>query len=157
MEAVRQWAICLLASAVVGAFACIVMPNGSVEKTIKVVSGIFVIAAVCSPLADLSMRDFAQTAAQTEGEYPVNAQALEDGTLNMYDSTIRDAIYDTAQACGACIKEISVELDMNDNCIIIHNVTVELEETQNEKTEKFGETVRERLGFPIDIISRRER
>lgn len=157
MEAVRQWAICLLASAVVGAFACIVMPNGSVEKTVKAVSGIFVIAALCSPLADLDMGEFTEITARTAGEDSVQAQALEDGTLDMCDAAIRDAIYDTARACGACVKEISVELDMNDNCIIIHNVTVELEEMQSEKTEDFGAAVREKLGFPIDIISRRER
>lgn len=157
MEAVRQWAICLLASAAVGAFACIVMPNGSLEKTVKAVSGIFVIAALCSPLADSDMREFTEVTARTAGENSIQTQALEDGALDMCDAAIRDAIYDTAQACGACIKEISVKLDMKDNCIIIHNVTVELEETQSEKAENFGEEVREKLGFPIDIISRRER
>ncbi len=158
MEAVRQWAICLLASAIAGAFACIVMPNGSVEKTVKAVSGIFVIAAVCSPLADLDTSEFAQAITQAAAvEYSIQTQTLKEGTLDMYDTAIREAIIGVAETCDVCVREITTKLDISDNCIIIHNVTADLEDGENDKTEKFRAEVREKLGFSIEIISRQER
>ena len=79
MDAVRQWAICLIAAAAAGTFAAAVIPGGSMEKTVKAVAGIFVVVAVCSPLAELrshGLPTFADLAEQAET--PACAQAIDE-------------------------------------------------------------------------------
>lgn len=159
MEALRQWALCLIAAAGAGAFACTVIPGGSMEKTVKAISGVFVVAAICAPLGEINLSgafaDFA-SAAYAE-EYSVQSRSLEESTLELFENAVNETICQAARECEAVISEINAELEATDDGIIIHKISVILDEESADKTEEFSLCVNERLGVETEVSTNKER
>lgn len=156
MEALRQWALCLIAAAGAGAFACTVIPGGSMEKTVKAISGVFVVVAICAPLGEISLSEaFSELAFAADAEeYSAQTGALEESTLELCREAITEAISEAAIACGVKTEQIIAELEVSEDGIIIHGVTVVLDDSEDGKTEEFSFCAAERLGFPINTEER---
>ena len=146
MDAVRQWAICLIAAAAAGTFAAAVIPGGSMEKTVKAVAGIFVVVAVCSPLPTFA--DLAEPA-----ETPAYAQSIDDGTLRFCEQAVSEALTAAAEETGVEVTEINAELSAASDGIIIHNVSVAVNAASADKIEEFSLSAERRLGFPVGITA----
>ncbi len=154
MDAVRQWAICLIAAAAAGTFAAAVIPGGSMEKTVKAVAGIFVVVAVCSPLAELRSHGLPTFADLVEqAETPAYAQAIDDGTLRFCEQAVSEALTAAAEETGVEVTEINAELSAASDGIIIHNVSVAVNAASADKIEEFSLSAERRLGFPVSITA----
>ena len=48
LEVLRQWALSLIIASAAGTFAMVLSPRGSMDKTVRVVVGIFVVRGACA-------------------------------------------------------------------------------------------------------------
>lgn len=156
MEALRQWALSLIAAALAGTFACIVIPGGSMEKTVKAISGIFVVCAICSPLGQTDFDGVLSHLAEASEirETAVQAGSLEESTLELCKQAVKEAVLAAAKESEVAVTEIDAELEIANDGIIIHSVSAVVESENTVRKEEFLRSAGEKLGFPIDIKER---
>lgn len=154
MDAVRQWALCLIAAAAAGTFAAAVIPGGSMEKTVKAVAGIFVVAAVCSPLAELYSQGLPAFAlSDGQAEAAVDSRVFEESTLQACEQAVRDAVLAAAQESGAEVTAVNAELSYEYDGIIIHNVCVTVSASSADKADELSLSAARLLGFPVSVAA----
>lgn len=155
MDALRQWALCLIIAAAAGTFVISVSPRGSMDKTVRAVVGIFVVAAICSPLADLIKSDFTVEAmADYEYEADDGAEDLQEYMLSVCREAAEEKIISAAEESGVSVEEIFINADIDaDNCIIIHGITVTVSAETSDKSAGFSAILEETLGVPVTVTT----
>ncbi len=156
MDAFRQWAVCLIIAAAAGTFAMAVSPRGSMDKTIRAVVGIFVIAAVCSPLAEMKNAEFSVAAiSDSENCYGnSNTSALRKQFTDMCSDAVASSVKETAAGLGITVGSVEAEISVDsDNCIIIHNVLVKVTGCSDEKSEELLKNLQDELGVPVTVAA----
>lgn len=155
MDALRQWALCLIIAAAAGTFVMSVSPRGSMDKTVRAVVGIFVVAAICSPLAELIKSDLTVEAmADYEYEADGGAEDLQEYMLDVCREAAENQIVSAAEESGISVEEIFINADIDaDNCIIIHGITVAVSAETADKSSDFSAVLEEALGVPVTVIT----
>lgn len=152
MDALRQWALCLIIGATAGTFVMAISPRGSMDKTVRAVVGIFVVAAICSPLAGLPKTDFT---ADAFADYEFTQQSEEEMyeyMLEAYRREVENRILSAADEQGNEISEIFISADIDaDNCIIIQDITVTLASEHSADTAEFSAYLSQRLGVSVTV------
>lgn len=152
MDALRQWALCLIIGAAAGTFVMAVSPRGAMDKTVRAVVGIFVVAAICSPLAGLLKTDFTADAF-AEYEYALqNEEDMYDYMLEAYRTEVEKRILSAADEMGTEIREIFISADIDaNNCIIIQEITVTLASDYSDRTADFSRFLSEKTGVNVSV------
>lgn len=147
MDELRQWAMCLIISAMGCALATVISPRGSMDKTVKAVAGIFVVAAICTPLADIKDLEFSFVNEETTQSYDYNA---EEKIIGIYGDAISQRAAELASESGAEIVSVETDVSLDaDGCIIIHKITVEVLNCDSEK--ELCESLSESLGVRVNV------
>ncbi|MGN0573049.1 MAG: stage III sporulation protein AF [Acutalibacteraceae bacterium] len=154
MDALKSWAVSLIAAAAAGTFAMIVSPRGSMDKTIRAVVGIFVVAAIFSPLTELKKdgKNFFEKKAFAFEEENEADENLNEYMLSACKNAVNSEIEKAADELNipAFQSEINAYVD-EENCIIIHNITINIPAEHIDKAEKLSGRVSERIGAPVTV------
>lgn len=151
MDALKQWALCLIIGAAAGTFVMAVSPRGSMDKTVRAVVGIFVVAAICSPLANL-LKDDLSTEAFADYETDIQSEDMNDYVLEAFCNEVQKRVLSEADEWGIGIKEIFTDAEIDaDNCIIIHKITVTAEEKNGQEIRNFSACLSEELGVAVAV------
>ncbi len=152
MEALRQWAICLIISGMAGTLISLLSPRGTMEKTLRAVIGVFIVAAVCSPLSQLKNSDDILPAfAFGETDY-ADAGELGEQMLEACRNTVGETVRAAAAETG--IGDYTVETDayIDENCcIIIQEIRVVIPPENADLQNGFSAALQERLGVPVTV------
>lgn len=154
MDALKSWAVSLIAAAAAGTFAMIVSPRGSMDKTIRAVVGIFVVAAIFSPLTELKKdgKNFFEKEAFAFEEENEADEKLSDYLLTACKNAVNSEIEKAADELNipSYQSEIDAYVD-DDNCIIIQNITINIPAEYIDKSEKLSVKASERIGAPVTV------
>lgn len=149
MDGLRQWALCLIISAAAVAFVTIITPRGSTDKTVRAVAGIFVVSAIFTPLADMSL-DF--SAVNATEDAVVQSNDLSDSVLDACRNAAEDAILSAAKEQKITVENIYTEAYIDtDNCIIIQSVTVDISADSAGKADELEAVFSNLLGVPVKV------
>lgn len=150
MDGLKQWALCLIISAAAVTLVTVITPTGSSEKTVRAVAGIFVISAIFTPIADISL-DFSAISAAAEYDGEADTQ-LSEALLDMCRAEAEKAILSAAEGQGATVKEICIDADINaDGCIIIHSITVKVSSGDGAKIHGLSAAFTNAVGVPVEV------
>lgn len=124
------------------------------DKTVRAVVGIFVVAVICSPLAEMKDANFSvQAFAEYEFETK-NVEVLREQVVSACRNAVKNQVADTARELEIEVKSIEAEMNINaENCIIIHKITVDIASDNSEKAKLFSEILQEKLGIPVQVNS----
>ncbi len=155
MEMLKSWAVCVTVSALAGTVISLIVPNGSAEKSMRAVIGIFIVSAVCIPLtkADFSFET-------------VNGVASESGYSETADELYAFAHRAVTDAAEATVSEAATESGIEDytlkaeiateenGCIIIREIIIEIDGENNGSAAEFERIVSEKLGVQAVVRER---
>ncbi len=133
-----------------------VSPRGSMDKTIRAVVGIFVIAAVCSPLSEIKNAEFSVAAlSDSESGYEnSNTSVLREQFTDMCSDAVESCVNETAARLEIIVDSIEAEISVDsDNCIIIHSVLVKVTGCSDEKSEELLKDLQDELGVPVTVAA----
>lgn len=154
MDALKSWAVSVIAAAVAGTFAMIVSPRGSMDKTIRAVVGIFVVAAIFSPLTELKKdgNSFFEKEAFAFEEENKADEKLGDYLLTACKNAVNSEIEKAADELNIpdFQSEINAYVD-DENCIIIQSITIYIPAEHIDKAEKLSDRASERIGAPVTV------
>lgn len=157
MDILKDWALCLIAVAAAGTLATVVVPRGSMDKTVRAVVGIFVVAVICSPLAELDGQNlFTDAFGEYEDVFSDNSytQEMQDYMIDLMKETVNSEIKKTADELGAEIKSVVSDISVDgENCINIHKIDVIINKTDFLDKEELSDKISERLGVPVSVTA----
>ena len=108
MDALRQWALCLIIAAVACTFVMALSPRGAMDKTIRAVAGIFVVAAICSPLADVFESGLAADAFSLFEYSDSGDEEMKEFILDSYRSEVEKRILEVANEKNVKVIKINI-------------------------------------------------
>ncbi len=153
MDEIRQWALCLIIGSLAGTVVIAVSPRGSTDKTVKAVVGIFVVAAICTPLANILKSDLSVYAlADYEYESEKNSDSINEYMISVCQDTVNTHTYRIAEDMEITVREICIDMNIDsNNCMIIHDVTVTVAEENKDKSQEFSRELSNALGVSVTV------
>lgn len=153
MNELKQWALCLIIGGLAGTFAMTVVPNGAASKTLRTVTGIFVVLVVCTPMVNLKNGD-SFLPAFNEQSYISDSdeeENLKEYVISACRDSVKKEIEKAAQSLGASVSSAAIDMYIDDEyCIIIQEISIETDFAQSEE---LSSVLGEKLGVPVRIIS----
>ncbi len=151
MDMLKQWLISLVFAAVAGTLITVISPKGSTEKTLKTVVGIFMISAICSPLTELDSADFTLPAF-AQNNFVANDEEINDYLAKALEAEVIRRISVCAEKMNIGIDDVVIEAETDeDNCIIIHNILIKIQNHEYESAQKAADALSEELGMPVTL------
>lgn len=150
MEVIKQWSLTLIAAAAVSTLILFIAPSGNAEKSVKAVVGIFVVAAVCSPLAGVLSGE-EKPVFSFESDYAVDAVAVDEIYKEQIEKEIKSQVEQAAAEFGAEIISCEAEVSSDESgCIIIHKIVVDVDWENAADSDEFIRYIENRLGVAVD-------
>ena len=157
MDILKDWALCLIAAAAAGTLATVVVPKGSMDKTVRAIVGIFVVAVICSPLTELSKQEIsADFFGGYEDVFLDNSYKndMHNYIVEALKKTVDSEIKKTADEFGTEIKSVVSDISVDDNnCINIHKIIVVINRTDSLDIEELSDKISEKLGVPVSVTA----
>ncbi len=146
----KQWLISLVFACVAGALVSIISPQGNAEKTLKTVVGIFIIAAICAPLSELDNNGLSLPAFSPEN-YEQDENDLNDYVVKSFESEIEKRISEIIREHNLSVDEIKVKAESGNDCIIIRDVVINIQNDEYETAEYAARIINDELGIPVTL------
>lgn len=151
MDMLKQWLISLVFAAMAGTLISVVSPKSSVEKTLKTVVGIFITAAICSPLTELESADFSLPVFASDNLVQ-SEKEMNDYLAKALEAEVSIRISECAERLGIEIDDVVIEAEADEEgCIIIHNVFIKIQKYEYESAQKAADALSEELGMPVTL------
>lgn len=157
MEFLKNTALCLIAAAAAGTLATVIVPRGSMDKTLRAVVGIFVVAVICSPIAELSETEqidevFASSFEVSSDE--IYTEDMKNRMLEIFESTINSDIKEIASELNINVVSVETDMTVDENCCInIHKIVVKISGCEASVKEYLSVKISENLGVPAEVIA----
>lgn len=154
MDTFRQWMLCIIIAAGVGTLVCIVSPKGAIDKTIRIVVGIFIVSVICTSAAEIDFEDVFLPVISGEYEGKRESGEINNYLISVCENTIETEVMRTAEKYGITVKSIGTDACIdNDNCIIINSISIKIHNTDSAKHFDFADTVEKNLGAYVEVIA----
>lgn len=152
MAVLKSWALCVIISALAGTVISLLMPKGSMEKTMRAVVGVFMVSSVCLPLVRLNVTEEIEAVFSASDFGENYAENMGDYVVSEYENTIKEAVESAALESGVSDYEIVADVSSDKNgCIIIHEITVKTEDENVESIAALERLLKEKFGFPVSV------
>ncbi len=155
MEMLKEISFCLVISAAAGTLVTVLVPRGAMDKTVRAVVGIFVLAAICSPFYEIGNGNSVSDAFADFGSYDFdesNAKDMNDALINTFVAALENRLENFAAEHGIRILSLDTDLYVDDEyCINIHKITVAIENCRLYDIEELSREISEELGIPVDV------
>ena len=157
MEFLRNTALCLIAAAAAGTLATVIVPRGSMDKTLRAAVGIFVVAVICSPFAEISEYVQIEDAFASLSEVSTDESYTEDmkkRMLEIFESAIKTDIEEIASQLNIDVVSVETDTDFDEDCCInIHKIVVKINGCESSEKEYLSVKISENLGVPAEVIA----
>lgn len=153
MDSFKQWALCLIVGAAAGTLVIALSPRGSMDKTVRAVIGIFVVAVISAPFADM-LKNSGTAEVFAAYDYSDGIENMSGFMLESFCESVKNELKKSASAIGIPLKEIYIEADIDtNNCIIIHKISVEIEPEFADKAKELSSALSEIAGAYVTVIA----
>lgn len=142
MQVVREWAVGMCAAAIAGAAAKLLMPSGSLEKSVKIVVSVFLLCAMILPFCakeSASQRYISMNFDESE----LTEQALTDEVSRQTAQYLKNSIEKTMEKNGISYGDVVIEMELKDESVSVGKITVINPDTDTQTVQKI---IREELG-----------
>lgn len=152
MDALKSWAVSVIISAVAGTVISLLMPKGSMEKTMRAVIGVFMVSAVCLPLAQINIGGETEQVFLPVTVCESNAEDIEEYMLTVCRNAVESAVDSAARESGVADYKIIADISCDEyGCIIIHEITVEIDKENTVSEDAFETLLNQKLGVPVSV------
>lgn len=152
MDALRQWALCLIAAAAAGTFVCAVTPRGAVDKAMRTVAGLFVVAAVCAPITKLESNSFGIPAFADSAVVSDCGETLKEQMLESCRKAIENQILSLSKKYSLTVCNVKLDAYIDEyNSIIIRDIHLEINSETPQSVSLFLSEAEAVLGVPVSI------
>ena len=157
MDFLKNTALGLIAAAAAGTLATVIVPRGSMDKTLRAVVGIFVVAVICSPFAQISETELIDGAfvnsdvILSDDSYTAE---MQEKMIGIFNSEINSNVKEIASELNINVVSVNSEITVDENCCInIHKIVVNISDCETSAKESLSVKISENLGVPAEVIA----
>lgn len=154
MSAVQQWASALCVLVLISAIIQYVIPNGIMERSMKLVLGGFVILGLILPIIDLVRSE--EWDFQMKEDTSITEHYLEttnNQIITIAQHNIEQLIAETLCEMNINAKNIMVKMDISeDNCIMIEKAVLVIAFSDMEQAVAIEEKIWSALGIKAEVV-----
>lgn len=155
MEMLKEISFCLMISAAAGTLVTVLVPRGAMDKTVRAVVGIFVVAAICSPFYETQNSNSASDAFADFGSYDIDesyAEEMNNALIDTFVNALKNRLEDFAAERDIRIISLDTDLYIDEEwCINIHKITAVIENQELYDIEELSREISDELGIPVDV------
>ena len=154
MDTIREWATALCVTLVGGAIFKMLTPNGSMEKTIRFVIGLFFTAAVIMPFFSGNIRFEFPTVAEG-GEYQNEEleETVDAGIKTLIERSVNKQITQLLNSNSISAQKVGSSINISqDGSISIECVEIYLSGQYEAVDEDIRKIIKKELNIEPDII-----
>lgn len=153
MDSLKQWALCLVIGAAAGTLVMVISPRGATNKTVRAVVGIFIVAVIGVPFADM-IKSGCATEVFAAYDYSDGDADMSEFMLESFCESVKKEIQNSARNIGVPLCEVVVEADTDaDSCIIIHKITVKIDSEFSDKVSELSDILSKTTGVFVTVIA----
>ncbi len=157
MDFLKNTALGLIAAAAAGTLATVIVPRGSMDKTLRAVVGIFVVAVICSPFAQISETELIDGAFVKSDEILSDdsyTAEMQEKMIGFFNSEIDSNVKEIASELNINVVSVNSEITVDENhCINIHKIVVNISDCETSAKESLSVKISENLGVPAEVIA----
>lgn len=150
-EALKQWAVTVIFSAVAGAVIQLLMPKGKTESTVKIILSLFFLSALLSPFLtgnfDFKSGGINDKLIFPKTEFSNREEKLSETVLNQIKTETEKSICSYARKAG--IEEIKAEVRMDiseSGNIFINEIKISVPVKERSRALEFVDEAEEKFG-----------
>ncbi|MBQ6266644.1 MAG: stage III sporulation protein AF [Clostridia bacterium] len=155
MTALRGWLFGVTVAAFAAALIELMNVRMEMKKTMRIVTGLFLLSVLTAPLAGLHASDL-QRSFQWNGHSSIEQQAhssAQDALEAVWQTALETAVYNIAQASELPVSGVLVDAQNDaDGCINIQSVTVYTTCGDPARRASFAAALEEKLGCPSTVV-----
>ncbi len=155
MDFLKDTAFCLITAAAVGTLVTVLVPRGAMDKTVRAVIGIFVVAVVCSPLSEIEKNDLTLDAFADFKEKDFNEfyeEDMNDALINTFRISLGHKLNEIAAELNFEILTVDSDISVDDErCINIQNIAIIIGRSELYNTEELSRMISKKLGLPVEV------
>lgn len=153
MESIKQWVICIIFSSIITVIISIFVPDGSVQRAVKIVVSTFLLCVFFSPLLigenlDLSdlLYDFSYYEASIEDE-------VSDVMFAETENAVKNKAKELIKELGVESYEIDVDLYVNSqNEICVKTIKVSLDEKYHHREKQISSNLKTMFLAEVEFV-----
>lgn len=150
-EALKQWAVTVIFSAVAGAVIQLLMPKGKTESAVKIILSLFFLGALLSPFLtgelDFKSADINDKLIFPKTEFSNGEEKLNETILNQMQNETELFICEAARKAG--IEEIKAEVCMDiseSGGIFINEIKISVPVKERNRALEFADEAEKKFG-----------
>ena len=148
MQLVRQWALTVAVSAVIGAVIYMRSPSGTAGKGVKTAVSLFMLLAMLSPFAksvDASDFDF-----ETPGE--INQTDMSEAVKNQMKTEVEMQIRKILEENGIYSAAINIDININsENVMTVERIEISVRNAENGNILQAEKKIKSEIGADVRI------
>ena len=150
MNEIKQWALGITISAIVGAVILFISPEGSTEKLVRAAVSLFLMCAILSPF--LSGADPIKLINGIELPEIQSSESTGDEASDYIENQIKEKISDILEECGIKNADIRISINIeNGNEMKIESVQIFAEKIYENNFENAEKNLNNQLGIKTKI------
>lgn len=153
MDFLKDIALCLIAAAAAGTLAIVIVPRGSMDKTVRASVGIFVVAVICSPLSKIDTEALNVFADFEESDFDKSyTEEMNNAVVDTFKKAIENCLKEIASELNYEIVSVNADISVDDEqCINIHKIRVVINNTGMSDISVLSEKTSGMLGVPVEM------
>lgn len=150
MNEIKQWALGITVSAIVGAIILFISPEGSTEKLVRAAVSLFLMCAILSPF--LSNADPMKIINGLELPEVQSAPSANDEATEHLQDELKEKIFDILEEVGIKNADIRISINIeNGNEMKIESVQIFAEKIYENQFEIAEKNLKNQLGIETKI------
>ena len=148
MDGVREWVMTLCACAVTVSIADVLMTDGAVKKTARLVLSLITAICLTQPLTHIKDIQLDSDIAEDIKPY---TQPYAKAAAEELERSVKELVGRELEAVGITVRDITLEARISDDDVSIGKVRVTLDKDDKERIEEAEDILCGRLGFDADV------
>lgn len=150
METVKQWAMGITVSAVIGTVILVVTPKGSTEKTVRTAVALFLLCAITTPF--MTGVDFSGIFSGIKKPEPIVTDKIESQIAEQTEIAVKEKIDEILLENGINSAEINIDISMNkDKELTVDMVEIFADKNFSNSFENAQKKIKSETGIDVKI------
>ncbi len=155
MKSIQQWTSIICIASIICIIIELMLPPGKMEKTMRMVLGIFMVCALISPIKNLKKLNFNISNITTEAikdkfEF---TNKINSQLTNLAEDNVRVLILSILKEKGISPKKVDIFMDTNeDNCISIIKSKIYVSKEEAELVNNIKSLIESKLKIETEVV-----
>ena len=150
MDSIKQWALGITVSAVIGGIVLVLTPRGSTEKSVRTAVALVLLCAMLTPF--MSGVNFTEIFSGIEKSDKIDTAHIESQITHQTETAVKEKITEILKENGILSAQVNIDISMSDNReLMIEKAEISADRKYSDSFSSAQEEIKNQLGIAVEI------